>query len=271
MAKIFSFASWNVKHFSGRADRVDRVTDLLGQKNPDVFALFEVRGKDVFTPLMEKMPDHSFTITENTVQNDMEILVGVRKGMQHFITQREEFQSKTPTLRPGALATLRISGEMYSALFLHVKSFPDPRAWGLRDDMFKRAAGLKRKLDGNLAPGTPNMLCLGDLNTMGLNAPYNDVSDLTAAQELEFLTHRMNAVRMRRLQKSHDQTWWNGRDNTAPSDLDHAFASDHLNVVAPGGAEIETVGWPEKPSADERRDWIDQFSDHALLYGEVHD
>ena len=97
MSKIFSFASWNVEHFMGKQERVERIVDLLKSKEPDVFAIFEVQGKDVFKDLMEKMPEHSFSITENNIQNDMEILVGIRKSIQSFVTQREEFKSKVPS------------------------------------------------------------------------------------------------------------------------------------------------------------------------------
>ena len=71
----------------------------------------------------------------------------MRRTIPAFVTQRDELQSKVPTLRPGALATLRHGGEDYSFLFLHPKSFDQPRDWGLRDDMFAHTASLKRKLD----------------------------------------------------------------------------------------------------------------------------
>ena len=31
----------------------------------------------------------------------------------------------------------------------------------------------------------------------------------------------------------------------------------------------KVFGWPEKTTEAEQRDWIDDFSDHALLYGQV--
>ena len=105
MAELFSFASCNVEQFHGRRDRVDRVVGLLAEHDPDVVAIFEVKGRDVFAALMSRMPGHSFTITEST--SPMEIVVGVRRTIQAFVTQRDELQSNVPTLRPGALATLR--------------------------------------------------------------------------------------------------------------------------------------------------------------------
>lgn len=239
-------------------------------KDPDVFALYEVLGKDVFNALMTKMPNHTFTITENNRQNDMEILVGVRRSIQAFVTQREEFRSKVPTLRPGALATLKVGGAFYSLLFLHVKSFDDPRSWGLRDDMFGHAASLKRTLD-KTAPGAEraNFLCLGDLNTMGLNAPYNNICELDADLELTFVDKRFKSVKMRRLPKTHEASWWNGKDHWEPSKLDHVFAADHLKLKKIGASEIEVVGWPTLSTTAQKKTWIDQHSDHALLFGTV--
>ena len=272
MARILSFASWNVEHFHGDNARVARVVDLLNEENPDVFALYEIKGSSVFQKLMDNMPSHAFTITENTTNPlATETLVGVRRSIQHFVTQREEFKSKVPSLRPGVLATLRKNSVDYCFLFLHVKSFPDPRAWGLRDDMFKHAASLKRKLDQNAGAGNrSNFLCMGDLNTMGLNAPYNDISDIDGKQELEFLEKRMNAADMKLWNKTHQDSWWNGKDNWNPSALDHVFASDHLNPGNFGGAKVKVRGWPEKPTKAAKKSWIEKYSDHALLYGEIH-
>ena len=271
MAKILSFASWNVENFHGKPSRVDRVVDLLKETNPDVFAIYEVKGKTVFPALMGKMTTHSFSITENTRQDDMEILVGIRRSIQAFVTQREEFRSKVPTLRPGALATLQKNDENYSFLFLHVKSFPDPRSWGLRDDMFKHSTSLKRKLDKVAGTGKrANFIALGDLNTMGLNAPYNDISDLDADQELLLLDGRMKSVKMRRLSKTHEETWWNGKSHWDPSKLDHVYVADHLKLKKFSGAEVNVIGWPEETTTAKKKTWINQFSDHALIYGEIH-
>lgn len=269
MAKVLSFASWNVEQFHGKPDRVERVVKLLTDHNPDVFAIFEVKGKDVFSRLMSQMPSHAFTITEST--GPIEILVGVRRSIQSFVTQRDELQSKVPTLRPGALATLRHDGDDYSFLFLHPKSFADPRDWGLRDDMFAHAASLKRSLDKNAGDGQrANFVLLGDLNTMGLNAPWNDKSDLDADEELTFLENRMASVKMVRLEKTHEASWWNGKDKPpGPSKLDHVFAAEHLKFKRFNGKPIKVIGWPELPTKDEQRAWIDEFSDHALLLGQI--
>ncbi len=272
MAKLFSFASWNVEHFHGVPARVQRIVDTLNAKNPDVFGIYEVQGKTVFNALMDKMPAHAFSITENT-RSGLEILIGVKRTIQSFVTQREEFMSKVPTLRPGALVTLRIGGEDFPVLFLHVKSLTDPRAWGLRDDMFAHVAKLKRALDKLAGSGQRHpFLALGDLNTMGLNAPFNNKSDLNGDEEIESLRKRLDRVNMRPLVRSHELTWWNGSDNYFPgSKLDHVFADKGVKLkVFAGGAEVEVIGWPEKSTKTQKRAWIDKHSDHALLYGEVH-
>ena len=89
MTKILSFASWNVEHFQGNTERVSHVVELIKEKDPDIFALYEVLGKHVYSDLMEKLPTHIFTITENTHQSNMEILVGVRHNIPSFVTRRE--------------------------------------------------------------------------------------------------------------------------------------------------------------------------------------
>jgi hypothetical protein len=74
---------------------------------------------------------------------------------------------------------------------------------------------------------------------------------------------------MRRLSKTHEASWWNGSDKWQPSPLDHVFASNHLKFRTFDGAEIEVDGWPDETTRASQRRWIERYSDHALLYGEV--
>src|SRR5690606_35744036 len=114
-----------------------------------------------------------------------------------------------------------------------------------------------------------NFIALGDYNTMGMNLTYSD-KDLSAAEEIERYRRRFAYKGMRLLSKSAGATWWNGPGSSyAPSDLDHAFASNHLQFTPFDGAEIAVRGWPEEPTDAAKQDWIDRHSDHALLYGEV--
>ena len=271
MAKILSFLSWNVEHFHNDPTRITRVVDEIAAKNPDVFAIYEVKGSAVFAAMRQKLPNYSINITES--QSPVEILVGVRNTLWSFVTQRDELQSKVPTLRPGALATIDKGGDIYSFLFLHLKSFAGPRDWGLRDDMFQHVCSLKRTIERAL-PGNAkaNFVALGDVNTMGMSAAYNNDLDIDGSKELEYIDKRMtaNVNGMRRLPKTHDATWWNGSDNWNPSSLDHVFAADHLNFRKfTGNAEIEVSGWVNKTTTTAKKNWISKYSDHSILYGEI--
>lgn len=269
MVETLSFLSWNVEHFHHEPERVGRVVETVASQDPDVFALFEVKGRTVFDALTETMPGYGFFITESP--GVPEILVATRNGLTAFVTQRDELQSGVPTLRPGALATIRIADRTYSFLFLHLKSFPAPRDWGLRDDMFAHVASLKRAIDKRTADGDANFVAIGDINTMGLNAPHNDDLDIDGARELSFVDRRMayHRTRMRRLTKTHHETWWNGSDRWQPSALDHAYAANHLAFTPFDGAELRVEGWVNEPTVEARKTWIDRFSDHCLLYGEL--
>ena len=91
MPKTLSIASWNVEHFRGHPDRVERVVEFLKKQDPDVFAVYEVEGKKVFRTLMAEMPGYSFHITEG--ENTQEILAGVRNTLTSFVSQRTAYQS----------------------------------------------------------------------------------------------------------------------------------------------------------------------------------
>ncbi len=270
MAKVISFLSWNVENFHNQASRVDRVVDLIAAQNPDIFGIYEVKGAAVFNAMRQKLPGYIVTITESP--GVPEILVGIRNTFSAFVTQKDELQSKVPSLRPGALATVEASGQTYCFLFLHLKSFPAPRDWGLRDDMFSHVASLKRTIDRATPGGPSNFVALGDINTMGLSAPYNNVTDITGDEELSFVDKRMGAriTGMRRLSKTHEDTWWNGKDNWSPSALDHVYASNHLKFADFNGSEVNVVGWVNKNTKAQKKNWINKFSDDALLYGEIH-
>jgi hypothetical protein len=60
MAKVFSVASWNVKHFKDDPTRVGRVVSFLKLQDPDIFALYEVTGKDVFDEMTDVFPGYTF-------------------------------------------------------------------------------------------------------------------------------------------------------------------------------------------------------------------
>jgi hypothetical protein len=267
MPKAFSLASWNVEHFKNVGARVADVVAFLSSVKPDVFGLYEVEGKDVFAEVTRQMPGYQFHITEG--QQVQEILVGVKSGFTAFFTQKTEFRSGMPTLRPGALLTLTIAGANYPILFLHTKSGPEPIGWGIRDDMLERAIEFRKVLQG-AAGEPPNYLFLGDLNTMGLKYLIKE-HNLKPEIELDKLDRLATKAKMRRLTKDEAFSWWNGPRSSMPkSNLDHVVAADHLRFKAfAGGAEITVLGWPKEPTDTAKGEWIKRYSDHGLLYMEV--
>lgn len=269
--KAFSLASWNVEHFTYHEKeektrrRVDRVVNFLRDQDPDVFGLYEVKGKEVFNQLTKKMPDYQFFITEGRATQ--EILAGVRQGFTAFFTQKTEFQSGNTFLRPGLLVTLRVDGTNYSILFLHTKSSRFPVGLGIRDDMFGRAFKFRREVLDPAAGGKANFMFVGDLNTMGMDYPFK--RDILATIEIRKLRDGAQKARMRVLAKDMPHTWWNGKTGKLkPSDLDHVVASEHLRFIGNNGADVAVRGWPLLPKS-QQSDWIREYSDHGLLYLEV--
>jgi endonuclease/exonuclease/phosphatase family metal-dependent hydrolase len=271
MAKAFSIASWNVEHFKGDPTRTSRVIGFLKAQNPDVIGIYEVEGSRVITEVTEKFPKYTFQITEG--RESQEILVGFKSTLSVFITQRLEFKSGTTHMRPGLLATIMVDGKPYSILFLHLASSDTPRGFGLRDDMAIRAIKFRKALDKAVGDQA-NYIFLGDLNTMGLNYPYQ--SDIDPATELKRWDNRATAYYdMRRLSKTQDVTFSNGSGSLIPdSNLDHVYASKNLRFKMfqrpiGGKAEVAVRGWVDKKSVAERDQWIERYSDHCLLYLEA--
>lgn len=280
MPKLFSIASWNVEHFKNVDARVGRVIDFLAAAKPDLFALFEVEGGQVFAALVERMPGYTFQITEG--EQTQEILVGVRKDLTAFITQKTEYKSGTTHMRPGQLVTVHVDDTNYSILFLHVASGVNPRGMGLRDDMIERAIDFRKALEAQdkklNGDGAIRYMFIGDLNCMGMKYPY----DRSIPSEIELRNWDAKASRpqinkMRRLAKTHDKTWSNGSGSSIPdSNLDHVYATHNLAFRAfprPDGAaaEVKVTGWTDFEDQPAKKDkWIREHSDHSLLYLEVH-
>ena len=272
MLKAFSVASWNVEHFKGDPARIERVITFLQEQDPDVFALYEVEGKSVFGELVKQRPRYNFHITEGP--QTQEILVGARGTLTSFFTQKVEFKSGVTFLRPGALLTVTVAYRNYSILFLHTKSSTKPVGLGIRDDMFERAFKFKKTLEKTAQKsGTSepvNYLFLGDLNTMGMRYPFKRSID--APIELKKLDASAKKAGMRRLAKTHPVTWFNGSlSKFPPSDIDHVIAADHIafkTLTGMTGAkgEVDVRGWPAAANPDK---WIEEYSDHGLLYFEV--
>ena len=269
MPKAFSVASWNVEHFKNAPTRVGDVIALLASLNPDVFALYEVEGKDVFGELVTQMPGYQFHITEGP--QVQEILVGVRSGLTAFFTQKIEFKAGASAMRPGALLTVTTAGQSYPILFLHLSSGPDPRGWGLRDDMLERALEFRRTLQAAAPDPTQpvNYFFLGDLNTMGMEYFFK-AHNILPEVEVKKIEAIAKKRKMRTLTKSQPNTWSNGsKSRLKPSNLDHVVAADHLQFKQFTGTDVRVLGWPEEPTPAAQDAWIKRFSDHGILYFEV--
>ncbi|MFQ6083016.1 MAG: endonuclease/exonuclease/phosphatase family protein [Candidatus Aminicenantia bacterium] len=264
MAKAFSLASWNVEHFKGEKERAARVIEFLKNQAPDIFALYEVEGKEVFNYLVDQIPSYQFHITEGP--QVQEVLVGVKRNFTAFFTQKVEFKSGIKALRPGALLTLSLEGVNYSILFLHTKSSSLPLGLGLRDDQFRRAFKFKKRLDKIAGgKGKANFMFLGDLNTMGMSYPFD--RDIDPKFELKKLDKGAKKVKMRRLTKNRAYTWWNGPGSRyKPGDFDQVVASEQLKIEQFDGADIDVRGWPAFESESDQAEWIKKYSDHGLLY-----
>jgi endonuclease/exonuclease/phosphatase family metal-dependent hydrolase len=271
MAKAFSIASWNVEHFKGDPSRTGRVVNFLRAQNPDVIGIYEVEGTEVFSAVTSKFPNYTFQITEG--KESQEILVGFKSALSVFITQKLEFKSGTTHMRPGLLATITVSGTPYSVLFLHLASSDKPRGFGLRDDMVIRATKFRKVLNAAVG-GNANYIFLGDLNSMGLDYPYK--KDIEASTELKRWDVRASVYYdMRRLPKTFDFTFSNGSGSTIPdSNLDHVYASKNIKFKKfdrPDGAEaeVDVRGWVNQNTQAAKDKWINEYSDHSLLYLEV--
>jgi endonuclease/exonuclease/phosphatase family metal-dependent hydrolase len=277
MPKIFSVASWNVEHFKDDPARVARVVDFLKAQKPDVFGLYEVEGATIFDALVSKMPDYTFQITEGA--QTQEILVGVKRTLTAFITQKTEFRSGTTHMRPGQLVAITKGGKNYGLLFLHLSSGTDPRGMGLRDDMIERALEFRKVLDkAEGSAGKARYVFLGDLNTMGMKYPFDrSIEARIELQKWDKFAARAS-IAMTRLAKTHDATWFNGSTSTLPpSNIDHVFASANLKFkrfARPSDgldAHVAVRGWVDQGSDAKKDEWIAQYSDHSLLYFEIHE
>jgi hypothetical protein len=141
MAKAFTVLSWNIEHLKDKqANRIKAIVKKLKEEKPDIFAIYEVEGKSVYNDLFDKMPKYTFHITEG--RQTQEILVGVKNNITAFFTQKVTFKSGNPSLRPGAILSIRINDIDYTLLFLHLKSLTKPVGLGLRDDQFERVGKL---------------------------------------------------------------------------------------------------------------------------------
>ena len=270
MSKTFSVLSWNVEHFGGPVNRrpIQPIIDFIAAQDADVIALYEVESSHLYAPILEAMPDHHFFITEG--EQIQEILVGIRQGVPAYITQKLEFKSGQSTLRPGVLATLLVDGVYYALLFLHLKSLPDPKGFGLRHDMIRRAYNFKQVLDKSAENPPVNYMFMGDLNTMGMDYYPKDKYDIPGSGEIAELKRFARYRKMRLLEKTALETFSNGSQSSyPPANLDHVVAANQMHFTPFNNKDVDVCGWVNEPTAQKQDEWIAKYSDHSLLYMEV--
>jgi endonuclease/exonuclease/phosphatase family metal-dependent hydrolase len=272
--------TWNIEHFSGheaedarspaeRANRLSEVIAFIKDEEPDIFGISEVTSGFVYEKMVAAFPRHTFHIT--TGRQSQEILIGVRDGLGSFFTQKDEFKRNNVHLRPGALLTVHEGGVHVPILFVHLKSMPDPEGFGLRDAMLEEIYSLKRALDKAAAKlrgvdkAKANFIVLGDYNTMGLEY-HRPRHNIAMADEIATMTERMARRQMRKPVTSHPHTFFNGSESSIPpSELDHVFVADHMQLDDSKGYEVEVGGWAKLTTNAARNAWIRRFSDHAPL------
>ena len=268
MGKAFSVASWNVKHFKSTQARVDRILSFLKKQDPDVFALYELYGKDVFTEIVKQFPGYTFHITEG--KSAQQILLGLRSSVDAFITQKLEFTSGTTHVSPGLLATIVHEGSVYPMLFMNIDSEPTTQGIGFRYEMMQRAFKYRGKLDKlawEQGDAKVNYIFLGDMEIMGMNHPFD--RGINAETELrKWDEEECKNYNMRRLAKSHELTYksCNGKQE---GNYDHVYAAEHLEFTKFGTAEVDVRGWISE-SEDKQKEWREKYSPHSLMYFEVH-
>lgn len=274
--KVFS---WNIEHF--KMDKVEEVTQVIRQYDPDVFGLYEVEAGTIYNVMLDHFPDHSVFLT--TGQQNQEILVGCRNSFQGIkFQQKDEFKSGNPSLRPGVFLTFRYPGaSLYGLLFLHTDSGTGAVDFGNRNEMFEHSFNLKRKLDDIMESST-NFIMLGDLNTMGLKYPKPIKSDqiadtLTEVEYIDYESQRKGKYKrrphMRRLTKpvgTHFSTRY------GITDLDHIIAAEHLrfkpmqNFGESREFEVLLDGWRRfHDDPAKMRKYAEEMSDHCLLVCEL--
>jgi hypothetical protein len=257
-----------VKHFKSTQARVDRAVSFLREQDPDVFALYEVFGKDVFAEMAKQFPGYTFHITEG--KTAQEILLGVRSSIDAFITQKLEYTSGTTHVSPGLLATIMYEDSVYPMLFMNIDSSPTTQGMGLRYEMMQRAFKYRSKLDRlawEQGDAKVNYIFLGDMEIMGMNHPFDKSID--AETELKkWDEEECKKYNMRRLLKSHDLTY-RSCDGEQEGDYDHVFVAEHLSFTKFRDSEVDVRGWNLEPE-DKQKDWREKYSPHSLLYFEVH-
>ncbi|MGQ4911102.1 MAG: hypothetical protein ACP6KW_02950 [Candidatus Thorarchaeota archaeon] len=267
MSESFSVVSWNVKHFKSRQARVDQSLSFLRKQDPDIFALYEISGREVFTEMVKQFPGYSFHITEG--KRAQKVLLGVRNSLDAFITQKLEFTSGSSTVCPGPLATIIHKGHVYPMLFMNLESTPTATGLGHRHEMIQRAFKYRGRLDKlawEKGEAKVNYIFLGNFQIMGMEPLYNNGLDPEAELQ-KWDKVDCKKYNMRRLSKTHNLTFMSC-DGSTRGDYDQVYAAEHLHFRKFGESEVDVRGWVTEPE-DRQKEWCEEYSPHALLYFEV--
>jgi predicted extracellular nuclease len=126
--------------------------------------------------------------------------------------------------RPGLAARFRFPGGLdLLTISAHFKSMADPRSLGLRRASFAALPGIA--LQNQAKSQDPDLLLLGDLNTMGCESCS---PPLTAQQEIVSVAKALEPVGLRLVPADAPGSHWHDGQTTL---LDHAIASGRMREL----------------------------------------
>lgn len=277
----FTFLSWNIRQFKGNnPERLKDIDEFITNLNSDIIGLIEFRAKKMMRKFMiESFPEYDFAVTDS--KKDIEITVGWKRNKfkQVIWTQKREFYNNDLNLRPGGLLTVNYNDKLYNLLFLHTDSGTGIKDYENRQGMFKKIWSLNNALTSVSSVDKPNLIVLGDLNTMGKG------TQLTGEDEIEGLAADAQQNNMLLLSKDAENTWhqWgkgpygnrrkltqNELSTAIKSNLDHVIASNNLNfnLLGTNSSEIKVEGW-NTVTDQSRIDFLWEISDHCAIIGEI--
>lgn len=260
---------WNVHKLQDSA-HAERIVSRIKEVDPDIFGLGEVIGEPAYKLIAQRFPEHNFYMSYGP--QAQELLVGARRTLQAFFSQKTEFKSGNAFVRPAVLVTINDAESPLNILFAHPKSFASPSDFGQRDDFFQRVFALKSLLD-KMVQGDARFIVCGDMNTMGMS--YLERDFIKADDELHNLSTEAGNVGLLLKEKSSHGTWAGKYRPNKSADLDHVIASDSVEFVKQKDGserlfEVKVGGWADYPiKSAERADFIENVSDHCFLSFEV--
>ena len=259
---------WNIENYSGDAARTQTLVEHIQTNSPDIVGFSEIKDKAALRSVLQNsLAVYDFGITDG--REGIELLAGWKHGVftQALFTQRREFKTGNPFLRPGSLLSVKRNGAFHNILFLHTDSGRKNSDYSNRQDMFERIWSLRGKLD-EIEGGSSRLVVMGDLNTMGRMASGINPS-VSADEEISNLGSDAQQNGMRLLNKSHPNTWArvnNQGQITLQSNLDHVLVSDSVPLVTvTNGQEVLVRGWVNATTDASRRDFVEGVSDHCSI------